>query len=79
MPLDVFDAAVALQAGDLLAARGLLARQVAAANAAPLPAWLMQSDVQLMEGEGAAAAMKSLPVNAVGAHANVQGSRKSQP
>ncbi len=54
--VDVFDAAVALQAGDLLAARGSLARQVAAANAAPLPAWLMQSDVQLMEGDGAAAA-----------------------
>ncbi len=54
--VEVFDAAVALQAGDLLAARGLLARQVAVADAAPLPAWLMQSDVQLMEGEGAAAA-----------------------
>ena len=25
-------------------------------DAAPLPVWLMQSDVQLMEGEGAAAA-----------------------
>ena len=54
--VDVFDAAVALQAGDLLAARRSLARQVAAVDAAPLPAWLMQSDVQLMEGEGAAAA-----------------------
>ncbi|MDD2176388.1 TonB-dependent receptor [Acidovorax sp. D2M1] len=54
--VEVFDAAVALQAGDLLAARGSLARQVAGADAAPLPAWLMQSDVQLMEGEGAAAA-----------------------
>ena len=51
----VMDAAIALQAGDLLAAREQLARQVAQ-PAAPLPAWLMQSDVQLVEGEGAAAA-----------------------
>ena len=53
--LAVMDAAIALQAGDLLAAREQLARQVAQ-PAAPLPAWLMQSDVQLVEGEGTAAA-----------------------
>lgn len=48
------DAAIALQAGELAAAREQLARQVAQ-PAAPLAAWLMQSDLQLMEGEGAAA------------------------
>ncbi|WP_100412310.1 TonB-dependent receptor domain-containing protein [Acidovorax sp. 69] len=49
------ESATALQSGDLLAARDQLAGQVAAPSAAPLPVWLMQSDVQLMEGEGAAA------------------------
>ncbi|WP_298210880.1 TonB-dependent receptor [Acidovorax sp.] len=48
------DSAIALQAGELAAAREQLARQVAQ-PAAPLAVWLMQSDVQLMEGEGAAA------------------------
>lgn len=48
------EAAVALQAGDLLAARDLLQRQVAAGDA-PLPAWLMRSDLQLMDGDGAGA------------------------
>jgi Flp pilus assembly protein TadD len=54
----VMDAAIALQSGEVLAARELLARQLAAAApaAAPLPAWLMQSDLQLMDGDGAAAA-----------------------
>ncbi|WP_342721089.1 TonB-dependent receptor [Acidovorax sp. FHTAMBA] len=51
----VMETAIALQAGDVLAAREQLARQVASA-AAPLPVWLMQSDVQLMEGDAAAAA-----------------------
>ncbi|CAN7614368.1 TonB-dependent receptor [Acidovorax sp. LjRoot129] len=53
----VMEAAIALQAGDVLAARDQLARQVAQNTpaAAPLPAWLMQSDLQLMDGEGAAA------------------------
>ena len=49
------DSAIALQAGDLLAAREQLARQVAAPGA-PLAASLMQSDVQLMDGDGATAA-----------------------
>ncbi|WP_422844415.1 TonB-dependent receptor domain-containing protein [Acidovorax sp. M2(2025)] len=48
------EAAVALQAGDLLAARELLQRQGAAGDA-PLPAWLMRSDLQLMDGDGAGA------------------------
>jgi Flp pilus assembly protein TadD len=51
----VMETAIALQAGDVLAAREQLARQVASA-AAPLPVWLMQSDVLLMEGDAAAAA-----------------------
>ena len=60
------ETAIALQAGDLLAARGQLAAQMAAGTSAPsapsapsatpLPVWLMQSDLQLMDGEGAAAA-----------------------
>lgn len=51
-----FSAAMALLAGDMLAARELLSRQLADdAGTAPLPVWLMQSDVQLMEGDGAAA------------------------
>ncbi|MCE1193774.1 MAG: TonB-dependent receptor, partial [Acidovorax sp.] len=48
------EAAVALQAGDLLAARELLQRQVATGDA-PLPAWLMRSDLQLMDGDDAGA------------------------
>lgn len=48
------EAAVALQAGDPLAARELLQRQVATGDA-PLPAWLMRSDLQLMDGDGAGA------------------------
>lgn len=48
------DAAIALQAGDILAAREQLAR-TAATPSAPLPVWLMQSDVQLMEGDAPAA------------------------
>ena len=51
----VMETAIALQAGDVLAAREQLARQ-AATPAAPLPVWLMQSDVLLMEGDAAAAA-----------------------
>ena len=53
----VMEAAIALQAGDVLAARALLTRLVAAGTpaAAPLPAWLMQSDLQLMDGDGDAA------------------------
>lgn len=49
-------AADALQAGDVPAARALLARLLAAPASAPLPAWLMQSDLQLMDGDGTAAA-----------------------
>ena len=49
------DSAIALQAGDLLAAREQLSRQVSAPGA-PLAASLMQSDVQLMDGDGATAA-----------------------
>ena len=52
---DTFKAAAALQAGDMLAAHTLLAPLLAAPAIAPLPAWLMQSDLQLMDGEGAAA------------------------
>ncbi len=52
----VMEAAIALQAGDLPVARGLLSQalQANAANpaAAPLPAWLMQSDLLLMDGDG---------------------------
>lgn len=48
------EAAIALQSGDLPGARAQLARQVAAGTA-PLAAWLMQSDLQLMAGEGDAA------------------------
>lgn len=48
------EAAIALQSGDLPGARAQLVRQVAAGTA-PLAAWLMQSDLQLMEGEGDAA------------------------
>jgi len=48
------EAAIALQSADLPGARAQLARQVAAGTA-PLAAWLMQSDLQLMEGEGDAA------------------------
>lgn len=49
------ESAIALQAGDVGAAREQLARQ-AAAPEAPLAVWLMQSDLQLMDGDGAAAA-----------------------
>ncbi|MFN4117950.1 tetratricopeptide repeat protein [Acidovorax sp.] len=56
---DMMDSAIALQAGEWLAARELLAQSMRASatdpGAAPLPAWLMQSDVQLMDGEGPAA------------------------
>ena len=54
----VMEAAIALQAGDTLAARAPLAGLVAgpAAPSAPLPAWLMQSDLQLLDGEATAAA-----------------------
>lgn len=48
------EAAIALQSADLPGARAQLARLVAA-DTAPLAAWLMQSDLQLMEGEGDAA------------------------
>ncbi|CAN7608622.1 TonB-dependent receptor domain-containing protein [Acidovorax sp. LjRoot117] len=53
----VMEAAIALQSGEALAAREQLARQVALNTpaAAPLPAWLMQSDLQLMDGDGPAA------------------------
>ncbi|EJE54300.1 outer membrane receptor protein [Acidovorax sp. CF316] len=50
------ESAVALQAGDLQAARSQLARQVDGAGQAPvLVAWLMQSDLQLLDGDGPAA------------------------
>jgi len=52
---DTLQAAAALQAGDVPTARTLLARRLAEPDTAPLPAWLMQSDLQLMDGEGAAA------------------------
>ncbi len=52
----VMEVAIALQAGDLPVARGVLSQalQASAANpaAAPLPAWLMQSDLLLMDGDG---------------------------
>ena len=51
----LMETAIALQAGDVLAAREQLARQ-AAAPEAPLPVALMQSDMQLMDGDAAAAA-----------------------
>ncbi|RYF69383.1 MAG: tetratricopeptide repeat protein, partial [Comamonadaceae bacterium] len=53
----VMEAAIALQSGEALAAREQLARLVALNTpaAAPLPAWLMQSDLQLMDGDGPAA------------------------
>ncbi|MBP6160841.1 MAG: TonB-dependent receptor [Giesbergeria sp.] len=44
------EAAIALQAGDWRSARDLLARQLQ--GQAPLPVWLMQSDLQLIDGEG---------------------------
>lgn len=50
----VMEIAIALQAGDVLSAREPLARQ-AATSAAPLPVPLMQSDLQLMEGDAPAA------------------------
>lgn len=50
----VMDTAIALQSGDMLAAREQLARQLPGPPA-PLSAWLMQSDLQLMDGEGTAA------------------------
>lgn len=47
------ESAVALQAGDLQAARAQLARQVAGAGQPPvLAAWLMRSDLQLLDGDG---------------------------
>ncbi len=46
------ECAIALQAGDLQAARSVLARPV---DAPVLAAWLMRSDLQLLDGEGAAA------------------------
>ncbi|MBU1818020.1 MAG: tetratricopeptide repeat protein, partial [Gammaproteobacteria bacterium] len=55
------ESAISLQAGDLRLAREQLAAQLSAnatasaAPHAPLAAWLMQSDLQLMDGEGAAA------------------------
>lgn len=51
----LMETAIALQAGDVLAAREQLARQ-AATPEAPLPVALMQSDMQLMDGDAAAAA-----------------------
>ncbi|MFY3382717.1 TonB-dependent receptor domain-containing protein [Paracidovorax sp. MALMAid1276] len=55
----VMEAATALQSGDMLAARGWIeqAMRASAADpaAAPLPLWLMQADLQLMDGEGAGA------------------------
>jgi tetratricopeptide (TPR) repeat protein len=48
------EAAIALQTGDLAGARARLAHQLAAGTP-PLAVWLMQSDLQLMEGEGEAA------------------------
>lgn len=51
----LMETAIALQAGDVLAAREQLARE-AAAPEAPLPVALMQSDMQLMDGDAAAAA-----------------------
>lgn len=51
----LMETAIALQAGDVLAAREQLARQ-AAMPEAPLPVALMQSDMQLMDGDAAAAA-----------------------
>lgn len=53
----VLEAAIALQEHALTVARDQLARQTAADTPAPLPAWLMQSDLQLMAGEGDAAAL----------------------
>ncbi len=57
-----FESAIALQAGDLRLAREQLAVQMNATASAgattalpPLAVWLMQSDLQLMDGEGAAA------------------------
>lgn len=50
----VLEAAIALQSGDLPGARTQLAHQMASGTA-PLAAWLMQSDLQLMDGEGDAA------------------------
>ena len=52
--IGVMEAAIALQAGDLQAAGGLLERQTAGGDA-PLPAWLMRSDLQLMDGDSAGA------------------------
>lgn len=51
------ESAVALQAGDLQAARTRLAQQAGAAAGQPpvLAAWLMQSDLQLLDGDGTAA------------------------
>jgi len=51
----LMETAIALQAGDVLAAREQLARE-AATPEAPLPVALMQSDMQLMDGDAAAAA-----------------------
>lgn len=50
----VMEAAIALQAGDLQAARAQLERQAAEGDV-PLPAWLMRSDLQLMDGDSAGA------------------------
>ena len=47
-------AAAALQAGQVAAARSALAQAQAQADA-PLAAWLMRADIQLMEGESTAA------------------------
>lgn len=54
----VMEAAIALLSGETATARDQLARQVAVNTpaGAPLPAWLMQSDLQLMDGDGPAAA-----------------------
>lgn len=50
------ESAVALQAGDLQTARARLAQQVDGAGQPPvLAAWLMQSDLQLLDGDGPAA------------------------
>lgn len=56
-----YESALALQAGEMPRARDLLAAQMRATSAGgravPLPVWLMQSDLQLVDGEGAAAVL----------------------